>query len=163
VECFHISHYAFDGELLGSSEMKRAGLSEKWLGVTSDFLATGPIFSCKLSGTLEGYTVECTAGICQFRVRGNLAFSGALLVSGAEEQNQQLLEVFCRSLERAPLVTGAGSNSRDLLKALRETDQRPAFLVVNWLNPDISQQDQEAMFQLAYHFAGSYFQWRDDA
>jgi len=160
-EDFQICHYAFDGELLGSSEMKGSTLSSRWLDVTYDLLAAGPVFRSSLDGSLSAYELRCAAGICQFLVGGLPSFSGVLLSSAAEEQNRQLLEVFCRQLEQSPLVASECSSLPEFRQALYGIRARPAFVVVNWLNPDVSEQDQEAMFQLAYHFASSYFRWCD--
>jgi hypothetical protein len=143
--------------------MEFSRLSEKWLSVTDDLLSSGPIFSRSLEGPLGAYEIKITAGLCDFRVGGNTTFSAVLLAAAPENQNQRLLDAFCKQLESVLYPTGACADLPAFLSELKAIHERPAFVVVNWFHKNVSEQDQGAMFQLAYHFAGSYFRWRRDA
>jgi hypothetical protein len=160
---FCILHYAFDGELLGSSQMENSRLSPKWSSVADELLSGGPIFSHSLDGPLSKYEVELTAGLCDFRVRGHTAFSGVLLASSSEAQNQTLLGAFCTRLESLLLLANSCAELSSFMDELKVIGQRPVFIIVNWLNDNVSEHDQGAMFQFAYHFAGSYFRWYENA
>lgn len=159
---FHIRHYAYDGELLGSAVMKGAALSSRWLAVTDSLLDAGPILRRQLGEPLKGYALECAAGMCWFEVGGLSTYFGVLLRPRAEKQNQRLLEVFCAKLQQAePVVIGCADPAQ-FIEQLRQSPERPLFIVVNWLNLDVPELDRQAMFQLAYHFAGSYFRWHEE-
>jgi hypothetical protein len=45
------------------------------------------------------------------------------------------------------------------LSRIETTAERPAFVIVNWLNQRVQEQDSNAIFQLALHFAGAYLKW----
>ena len=158
---YSVFHYTYDGELLGEKSIQDSELSSKWLAICGDLIATnGPIFKQNLGSTLERFEIKCTAGICHFNVGGAPAFFAAILSVQPDQQSLALLDVFVSHLSSMPLVVDSISNLSAFQAELRAISTRPTFLVVNWLNPDISSQDQEAAFQLALHFAGAYLQWK---
>lgn len=163
MQSFRIFHYTFDGELLGSAKMEHSKLSPKWISLADGLLTGGPIFNRSLGGPLSRYEIQLTAGVCEFRVDGYKAFSAVLLTASSETKNQSLLEAFSSQLERALLPANACADLPGFMNELKAICERPAFVVINWLNDNVSEQDQGAMFQFAYHLAGSYFRWRDDA
>jgi hypothetical protein len=141
-------HCAIDGELLESSTLHVEALSMKWLAYCEHLLSGGPIVATHLDGPLASWSVECAAGRCNFRIGDSVVYACAILRSGAERQNQQLLD----SLS-SPMWQGV------LTHAL---DERPLFIVMNLFPDAVSSKDSEAMFQLAYHFAAAYLNWFED-
>lgn len=145
MDSFTLQHFAFDGEILGSSELKFSQLSEKWLKLCSELLDYhGPVFGTYLGSTLNHFHVKCTAGFCCFSVHNQVLYVAALLSSGSSEQNSKLI----------------GLLSSQFGHTFPITHTEPALLIVNLLNEEISENEQHAMFQLAYHFAAAYFCWK---
>jgi len=146
VEKFRVAHYAPDGELLGSAEFDLAQLSSRWMAACSDLIEAngGPVFARSLGSTLEHFTIESAPGFCSFKVSGVTLFH-AVLLTGSEGNTPALLAHFGGLLHQ-PVESLAPPHY-------------PAALVLNTLAPGVSEQDREAMFQLAYHFAGAYFIW----
>ncbi|MFM9928350.1 hypothetical protein VLK31_35645 [Variovorax sp. H27-G14] len=126
-------------------------LSKKWLAYCEDLLCSGPIVATHLDGPLDSWSVECTAGKCNFSIGGRVVYACAILRSGgkaAELQNQQLLD---------SLSSPAWQSVR-----AQAPDERPLFIVMNLFPEGVSSKDSEAMFQLAYHFAAAYLNWFED-
>lgn len=148
MESFRVMHCAIDGELLESSTLHVEALSKKWLAYCEHLLSGGPIVATHLDGPLASWSVECAAGRCNFRIGDSVVYACAILRSGAERQNQQLLD----SLS-SPMWQGVLAHA---------PDERPLFIVMNLFPEDVSSKDSEAMFQLAYHFAAAYLNWFED-
>ena len=146
LDTFLVAHYAPDGELLGSAALSLEQLSSRWLAVCSDLIESsgGPVFARPLGGTLAHFTVECAPGFCYFKVSGVTLFH-AVLLRGTGGNSPSLLAHFA-GLIRQPAESLAPASY-------------PAALVLNTFAPGVAEQDREAMFQLAYHFAGAYFSW----
>jgi hypothetical protein len=146
METFRVAHYAPDGELLGTAEFLPEQLSSRWLAVCSNLIEIngGPVFAQSMGGTLQHFAIECAPGFCYFKVSGVTVFH-AVLLTGSEGNTPALLAHF-GNLVRLPVKSLAPHHY-------------PAALVLDTLSPGVSEQDREAMFQLAYHFAGAYFTW----
>jgi hypothetical protein len=132
--------------MLGSAEFGLAQLSTRWLEACSNLIETsgGPIFARALGGSLERFSIECAPGMCSFAVSDIPLFHSVLLTSG-QGNSPALLSHFGALL---------GQESEQLAPP-----HYPAALLLNTFAPGVSEQDREAMFQLAYHFAGAYFSW----
>lgn len=148
MESFRVIHCAVDGELLESSTLHVDALSKKWLAYCEDLLCGGPIVATHLRGPLASWSVECAAGKCNFSIGDHVVYACAILRSGAELQNKQLLD----------------SLSSPVWQSVRAqaSDERPLFIVINLFPEEVSSKDSEAMFQLAYHFAAAYLNWFED-
>ena len=144
MDTFSLSHYAPDGELLGSAEFSISQLSPRWLSVCGDLLdAYSPVFSRSMGSTLERFSIECAGPICYFKVGGAVLYSTILLATSAAATREQSLAHF-----RGQLAQDA---------SLAAPEHFPAFLVLDTFAPGIDESDRAALFQLAYHFAGAYF------
>lgn len=149
MESFRVMHCAVDGELLESSTLHVDALSKKWLAYCEDLLSGGPIVATHLDGSLASWSVECVAGKCDFSIENRVVYACTILRSGAEQQNQQLLD----------------SLSSPVWQSIRTqaSDERPLFIIINLFPEDVSSKDSEAMFQLAFHFAAAYLNWFEAA
>jgi hypothetical protein len=98
-----------------------------------------------MGSTLAHYEIDFAAGICDFKVRGVLAFSGVLLLGTHPSQDLNLVNVFER---RLGMLAPCGS-----------ADGLPTLVILNMLDDRVTDQDQSAMFQLAYHVAAAYCIW----
>jgi len=157
---FRIEHFAFDGEALGAQAQLLSQLSPKWLAIGEDLLAThGPVFTQNMGSTLSHYEIKCAAGLCWFSVAATPALFGVVLPVSPDAQSRALLTTFVSQLQCAKPVLEHCRDVPEFLGRISSLKERPVFIVVNWLNPNIPAQDQEAMFQLATHFAGAYLQW----
>ena len=144
MDTFSLSHYAPDGELLGSADFSISQLSPQWLAVCGDLLdACGPVFSRSMGGTLERFSIECAGPICHFKVGGTVLYSTMLLTDSAATTREQSLAHFRRQLAHGASIAAP--------------ERFPAFLVLDTFAPGIDEPDRAALFQLTYHFAGAYF------
>jgi hypothetical protein len=144
MEAFTVAQYAPDGESLGSSVLAVSQLSPKWLGVCASLIEShGPVFSESMGSTLSHYHVECAAGLCYFKVHGEVLYIGAIIAGSSAVQDSALLQLFAERVHQPP--------------ELFAHEERPLFLVVNTFAPDITEEDRHAMFQLAYHVAAAHF------
>lgn len=140
---FSIVHFAIDGEFLGGAERNTADLSPRWMDVCSQFFNSfGPVFSENMGSTLSRYEVKCSAGMFEFSVSGILAFVGAVLIGKDEARDQALVHF---------LMSRVGS--------IDMPNERPLFVIVNLLDPNVTETDQGAVFDLALHFAAAYVIW----
>ncbi|MDR6888352.1 MULTISPECIES: hypothetical protein [Variovorax] len=94
------------------------------------------------------WSVECAARKCNFSIGDHVVYACAILRSGAELQNKQLLDSLGSPVWQNVLA--------------QASDERPLFIVINLFPWDVSSKDSEAMFQLAYHFAAAYLNWFKD-
>ena len=160
IESFSVHHFAFDGEALGSHSFQVAQLSPRWLGVCSALLeANGPVFDQNMGSTLEHYQLKCTGGICHFSVSSAPALFAAIVPSPNQMQSEAVLSTFAAHVGSFPLVKQQCKNVAAFLHAIAAVSDRPALIVVNWFNAEVQEQDQEAIFQLALHFAAAYLQF----
>ena len=143
-----ITHCAADGELLQRASMPLSRMSAKWLAVCRELLAAGPILNTRLQGPLADWRVRCTWGKCQFSIGDDLVFVAAILPENNQVQNDQLLSVLRKD-----------SVWRDILQHLDEA--RPALVIANFFPLAVTDELNEAMFQLAYHFAAAYCLWME--
>lgn len=123
-------------------------LSKKWLAYCENLLCGGPVVATHLDGPLASWNVECAAGKCNFSIGDHVVYACAILRSGAELQNNQLLDSLNSPVWQSVLA--------------QASDERPLFIVINLFPDDVSSKDSEAMFQLAYHFAAAYLKWFKD-
>ena len=149
METFKVIHCAMDGELLESADLEFSNLSPKWLNYCSELLTSGPTFSTTLDGPLSTWRVTCTAGLCRFEIDDTLVLVGVVLRPNAEQQNQALLNLLSSPEWNAVLA--------------HTPSERPMFAVADLLPEAGSDENNEALFQLAYHFAGAYLKWHQDA
>jgi len=140
-----VIQFASDGEILCSAELGLYQLSTKWLSVCEALFEGGPVFSQSMGSTLAHYEIDFAAGMCEFKVRGILAFSGVVLLGTHPSQDLNLVNVFER---RLGMLAPCGS-----------ADGVPTFVILNMLDDRVTDQDQSAMFQLAYHVAAAYCVW----
>ena len=141
---FSVSHYAPDGEQLGSADFAIDQLSPRWLAICGELLdAYGLVFSRSMGSTLERFSIECAGPICYFKIGGTVLYSTVLLVSSAAASCKDSVAHFC------------GQFSQDVAIAIPENF--PTFLVLDTFANGVEDNDRAALFQLAYHFAGAYF------
>lgn len=143
---------------MGSRKFEVAQLSTRWLDVCTALLTeSGPIFDRSMGSMLDHYQIKCTADIVQFSVAGIPALFAAVVPAAPSEQAAALLSTFI--VQVGALAKRVCPDVGSFQRALGAVSGRPALVVVNWLNADIPEADQEAMFQLALHFAGAYLRW----
>lgn len=158
VDSFTAHHFAGDGESLGSRDFEIAQLSNRWLEVCTALLAdSGPIFDRGMGSTLDRYQIKCTAGIVEFSVAGAPALFAVIVPAAPSEHSAALLNTFIAQV--GALAKELCPDVASFQRALGAVPERPALVVVNWLNAEIPGVDQEAIFQLAIHFAGAYLRW----
>lgn len=141
-----IHEYAVDGALLYSGQLARDKLSARWVQLWRDLLdARGPVFACSLGSTLTRFSVDSVPGICHFKVDDTVVYIAAVLPSDTAENYQTSLGHFAGLL--------------DSRAHFHPPERCPAFLVLNLEQADIAAVERDALFELAYHYAGAYLDW----
>jgi hypothetical protein len=160
MDSFATHHFAPDGESLGSGQIEISQLSPRWLVVCASLLGdNGPIFEQSMGSTLERYRIKCTAGICHFSVSGAPSLYAVVIPPGNGVQGAGLLNTFINHIGASQTIQQQCANVSCFQAALAAITDWPAFIVVNWFNSEIPESDQEAIFQLALHFAAAYLQF----
>ena len=159
---FSIAVFDVTGEMVGRTAFDASQLSPHWLQLCDSLLAAhGSTFAADLTGPLAHLGLRFTgatgAAMVTFSARGHLATSMLLLTGRAAEAESELLEGF-RSSAAAAVEKQLGQPADGRAFAgLRSVADRPLALIVAWGNPNTSEEEEDEVRELAWHFAGAFF------
>ena len=158
---FFIVPFAFDGEQVGSGYWPLSRLSAKWLGVCSEFIqAHGPVFDAPWSGKLSHIRTKFTsasgAAIGTFFVQSEIVSSVLLLNGSSPNAEQTVAKMFADSLTKT-FQSQLRQPPTDSFSKISSISERPLMVIVHLPAPDVSDDDQEIVRELALHLAGAFF------
>ena len=159
---FYIAPFAVDGQGEGIVYQEQARLSAQWLYVCRNFIERNTAgVEAVWEGELAHISTKLTAApgvaLASFKVNGETAAS-LLLASGAlPAAEDQVIEMFIRSMAQVELVRENAAPEQEPFEALREILDRPLMVVVPWPSETIAQQDRDLVQELAVHLAGAFF------
>ena len=157
---FFSAPFAFDGESQGIGEWELSALSPRWLDVCEQLLRQhGPVFRTSLGHKLSHLEIELTsargAGIGTFRAHNRVVISTGYLRGQDAVADSEVVQMLINSLRRVPIVQSAKSTPSPF-EEMKSIVERPIHLIVAWADPNVSEQDEELVRELANHFAAAY-------
>ena len=152
---FQVAAFGPDGDLLGRGPRFLSDLSAKWLRICDELLADGKP-SARLRVPLAGlqhleirYTRAGCAGLATFFAHGVIVTSSLLLGGVEPELDEQVQEMFFRSL--GPQLGAQTAQAELALSGM----SRPLHAVLAWASPGVTDADADLVQELSTHFAGS--------
>lgn len=158
---FLLAVFDITGALVGQRHFAISQLSQKWLRVCEEILASnGEQFAITFAPPLDHialrFTSESGAAIATFRVGANIANS-LLLTSGAvPEADAEVMQMFFESVcATATQLRTSGTFSPFI--DMSRIAERPLACVVAWGSPNVPDKDQDVVRELSWHLAGTFF------
>ena len=159
---FEIAAFDPSGLLLGTSKQKLCDLSEKWLAITTAFLAShGANFKADWGGPFAHLVTQVTSAdgvaLVSFYADGVMVVSAALLCGMKPDAELSVLKMFVQSLRKTEVVRASAVNEipfEDIFHIM----SRPLMMVVPWGDERVREQDDELVQELALHLGAAYFQ-----
>ncbi|MFS2205191.1 hypothetical protein [Variovorax sp. Varisp36] len=157
---FFVAAFGIDGEFVGIKKESLDSLSDKWIYICRDYLRHyGEDFDVPWSGNLSHirtkFTSEAGAALATFSVDGKIASSIALSTGFSKEAELLVLKMFANSLRRIEIVKNSAKSSEPF-EEIFSIDDRPLMILVQWADPEISEQDLHLIRELSLHFAAAY-------
>ena len=161
-QSFAIAVFDVTGEMAGRTEFDAGQLSPDWLQLCESVLdAHGSTFAVDLTGPLAHLSLRFTAAMgaamVTFSACGHLATSMLLLTGQAAPAETELLEMFRESAASAAAKQVGQPADGRAFAGLRSVAERPAAIIVAWGNPETTEEEEDTVRDLAWHFAGAFF------
>jgi hypothetical protein len=158
---FHMVAFDAAGQLVGQTAIGGAELSPDWARFLDGVLAAhGDRFAISLPGSLARialrFTAASGAAIGTFSTRGHLANSLLLLSGHHPDAENEVSEMFRRSVSTMVARIGATKSDSPFCD-LTDVTARPLACVVAWGTPQVSDEDNELIKELSWHLASVYF------
>lgn len=158
---FFVAPFAPDGELLEIGFWQASQLAPKWLDACRRFLdSNGQNFRASWGQQLDHIetklTADCGAAIGSFYSGGEMAISTLYLSGTAPTVDDEVTELFLRSMRGVGLVKAAQTSAKPFESILTIGD-RPLTVVVVWENPAVTESDAQVIRELSLHFAAAFF------
>jgi len=158
---FFVAPFAPDGELLEIGFWQASQLAPKWLDACGRFLdSNGQNFRAPWGQQLDHIetklTSDCGAAIGSWYSRGEIAISTLYLSGTAPTVDDEVTELFLRSMRRDSLVKAAQTSAKPF-ESILTIDDRPLVVVVVWQNPAVTEGDAQVIQELSLHFAAVFF------
>jgi hypothetical protein len=159
---FFVGAFSLLGDFEGQSARRYENLSEKWIGLCRELLVElGTTFDYRWSNQLSHLRTKLTSakgvGICTIFIKEQVAASMLLMTGKDELAEQAVIRMHQSSLrDSVPLIaTGQDDGGFSRIASIVE---RPLMVVVPFPNKSVSEEDQDIVREISWHFAAAYFQ-----
>jgi hypothetical protein len=161
-EGFFISVFSAFGDFEGKGWWGYEKLSEKWTALCRDLLVNlGEVFDYQWSDQLSHVRTKLTSaqgvGVCTIFIKDQVVSSMLLMAGKNEAAEQDAVSMYVSSL-RDTVPSSMLKQVDGTFSEVASIAERPLMVVVPFPNNEVSEQDQDIVRELSWHFAAAFFQ-----
>lgn len=161
-EGFFVAAFSAFGHCEGIDRWEYRNLSEKWISLCRELLENlGDLFDYRWADQLSQIRTKFTSsngvGICTIFVDEVVASSILLMKGGDAAAEKAVAEMFVNSLTVSglPLMSVEAVNGFDAISSFQD---RPLMVVVPFPSEEVSEQNEDIVRELGWHFAAAFLQ-----
>lgn len=159
---FFVASFSAFGEFVGTGWWRYEKLSKKWTARCRELLVgLGESFDYRWSAELSNLRTKLTAakgtGLCTFFIGDQVVCSMLLLIGINERAERDAMHMFASSLQ-GNIPSSMSEQVGGSFFKMTSIAERPLMVVVSFPNESMSEQDQDIVRELSWHFAAAFFQ-----